>query len=155
MSTAYLRAHASPFCCAYETLNGFEPHSMVEKDRRCREVKEIKFIFREGFKDTEQFVNAELEFISPYLKKIIRAFYDLNWPEEEELDENLPEVQFTIPFRRGMLTGGPLARVFEFEFYTDTDEVFWLHVNEWNVQDMEESVATAARLKFSDWLALS
>lgn len=116
-------------------------------------MKKIKFNFREGFKDVEQFVNAELKRISPYLKRTIRAFYDLNWPEEEELaeDVHLPQVSLTIPFRRGMPTGGPPARVFKFEFFTDYSDIFELYVDEWKGQGVEESVASAS-LKFSDWL---
>lgn len=119
-------------------------------------MKEIKFIFREGFKDVEQFVNAQLELASPYLGRIIRAFYDLNWPEEKEFaeDDHLPQVNLTIPFRRAMPTGGPLARVFEFELYTDSSDVFELSVTEFKGQGMEESVASAS-LKFSDWLEAS
>lgn len=117
-------------------------------------MKEIKFIFREGFKDVEQFVNAELERISPYLKRTIRALYDLNWPEEGEFaeDVNLPQqVSLTIPFRNGMPTDGPSRRVFNFVFFTDYSDIFELYVDEWGNQEEEESVASAS-LKFSDWL---
>ena len=119
-------------------------------------MNEIKFNFIDGLharNDVEQFVNKQLELISPYLGRIINAFYDLNWPEEEDekIDEHLPEVQFTIPFNIGMPTGGPRARVFEFEFYTDSDDVFALYVNEW--VDYQDVQIASVELKFSDWRA--
>ena len=112
-------------------------------------MKEIKFRFREGFEDIERFVNAEMEYISHHLKRILRAFYDLNWPEEKF--EYLPQVNFTIEFRRGMPTGGPYARVFEFMFYSDNSDMFELYVYEKTDQEIEESVASA-RLPFWNWL---
>jgi len=133
---------------------------MVEKDRRFREVKEIKFNFIDGLhalKEVEQFVNKNLELLSPYLEKIIRAFYDLNCPEGKELDENLPEVQFTIPFRTTMpiptheRAGRIVSRVFKFQMNTNSQDSFTLCV--WEFVNLEKDVQIAeVELKFSDWL---
>ncbi len=111
-------------------------------------VKEIQFTFLEESKEVRQFVYAELENISPYLTRIIRSLYDLNW--EGDLDEGRNQVNFTIPFNRGMPTGGPLARVFEFEFYTDNSDFFLLYVNEWG-EGRADNIARV-KLKFSDWM---
>ena len=111
--------------------------------------KAVEFSFQEGFKDVEQFVNAELEYLSPYLKKIIKAFYNLNWGGEFDADS--PVVRFTIDFRSGMDTGKGYARVFEFEFYTDSSENFLLYVNEWKGREMETENVAKVTLKFSEW----
>lgn len=111
-------------------------------------MKEIQFTFIEESKEVRKFVYAELENISPYLTRIIRSFYDLNW--EGDLDECRNQVNFNIPFNRGMPTGGPLARVFEFGFYTDNSDFFLLYVNEWR-EGWEDTIARV-KLKFSDWV---
>jgi|GEM_PF-4814902 len=111
-------------------------------------MKAIQWNFLDVSKDVRRFVNEELERISPYLEKTIKALYDLNWGEE--IDDNSPEVLLAIPFRKGMPAGGPHARVFEFEFYTDSSDDFELDVNEW--KDQEEETVARAQSKFSDWL---
>jgi len=119
-------------------------------------MKEIKLNFVDELharNEVEQFVNKQLELLSLHLGRIINAFYDLNWGEEsyDAGNDYAPDVQFTIPFNTGMSTGGPLARVFEFMFYTDSSDIFKLYVNEW-VDNRDVPIAQVT-LKFSDWRA--
>jgi len=116
-------------------------------------MKEIKFTYIDGFKDVEPYINTEIERISPYLKNILRALLDLNWPEteEEELDQNNPEVHFTIPFKRVLVTGGVYNRVFELTLTADTNFEFYIEVGEVALETGDRLVGSA-RIKFSDWL---
>ena len=94
----------------------------------------------------KQFIHNELKRMSPHMKRMITAFYDLNWGEHN-LEHS---VLFTMPFLTGYFDGvGPLARVFEICLYTDTSELFSLQILE-HSRGRETFIAEAT-LKFSDW----
>jgi hypothetical protein len=111
---------------------------------------EIRFQFCKGIsEDIKQFVCKELEYILPYLRKIVPLFYDVSWGPIAGEDENRPEIMFTMPFRQGMLVKGALpARLFEFTLYTDSSESFELSV----CQTQTEICIARTDLKFADWL---
>ena len=58
---------------------------------------------------SKQFIYDELERLSPYMKRIITAFHDLNWGEH--VDNLAPEVRFTIPLAPYHDGVGPLGKV--------------------------------------------